>query len=398
VWLVAALSAAQLLPFLELLSHSHRNLEFSHDAEWAMPLSGLGNFLVPVLHCYEGPHGVFVQHNQYWVSSYYTGASAFALAVVGVCVARNRRAWLLLGVAVFCVWMAMGSSGIIYPLVKKVMPLLGLMRYPIKFIVLPVFILPLFAAFGVAWLQNQSRSGQNARAAKIMGGIALGLLALMAIIVLMAWQFPQAEDNFSMTVHCAIGRALFMIAAILALAFANRVPRRNLQLLLRASLLALLWMDVYHSVPNLSPTVQRAVYQPGLARKQLKLPPQPQPGEPRFMETTAVVEKMHVVSVPDPVADYFGRRIALYDNCNLLDGIPKLDGLYSLYVRETVAALSMADQADQENPAAAGLKDFLGVAHISAPQVDRSNPLIGWNGTPGCRWSRAGRSRCSPPT
>ncbi len=90
--LVAGVAAAQLLPFLDLLGHSHRDSGFSDTSGWAMPLSGPANFLVPLFHCYAASQGVFVQYDQYWISSHYLGAGAMALALAGrVGRAETRR-------------------------------------------------------------------------------------------------------------------------------------------------------------------------------------------------------------------------------------------------------------------------------------------------------------------
>ena len=43
--------------------------------------------------------------------------------------------------------------------------------------------------------------------------------------------------------------------------------------------------------------------------------------------------KLHFSSVSSELDDYVGSRLALRYDCNLLDGIPKIDGFYSLYLR-----------------------------------------------------------------
>jgi hypothetical protein len=62
--LVAGLSAAQLLPFLDLLAHSQRGAAYS-DASWAMPGWGWANFFVPLFRCFPSHQGVFAQPGQY---------------------------------------------------------------------------------------------------------------------------------------------------------------------------------------------------------------------------------------------------------------------------------------------------------------------------------------------
>ena len=70
--LVFALSAAQLLPFLDLVAHAQRETGYT-DLRWSMPGSGLANFLVPMAFGSTAMEGIFFQHGQYWTSSYYLG-------------------------------------------------------------------------------------------------------------------------------------------------------------------------------------------------------------------------------------------------------------------------------------------------------------------------------------
>ena len=79
VALVAALCAAQLLPFLDFIKHSQRQQGFE-AAHWPMPGTGWANFLVPLFLENQSYHGPFVQVNQYWTFSYYVGGLTVALA------------------------------------------------------------------------------------------------------------------------------------------------------------------------------------------------------------------------------------------------------------------------------------------------------------------------------
>lgn len=374
VALITGLSAAQLLPFLELLSHSHRSTGFTQGDEWAMPWSGPANFLVPQFHCYAASQGVFVQYGQYWVSSHYVGIGVIALALAGIFCVRAPRVWVLLGIALACIWMALGTQAYLYPIARKALPVLALMRYPIKFIVLPVFIVPMLAAYGVQWHQEQVAAGDSIRARNVLRNIALVLLGLMAVILFIGWKFPFIKDNWTVTWHRGLGRAAFLILTPAILFLANRAAQFNMQVLLRIGLIALLWADIYTHTPNPNPTVRRSVYESGLIRAALKLPPAT-PAEPRFMETDAVMKQIHVVSLSEPAEDYLYRRYALYDNCNLIDGISKLDGFYSLYLREALDVLALAQSADAQGMSIRGLKDFLGVAHISVIQTNAGQSM-----------------------
>ena len=66
----AGLTAAQLLPFLELLRLSHRDTSFATGA-WAMPAWGWANFLVPAFRMLRSGSGLLYQPDQFWTSSTY---------------------------------------------------------------------------------------------------------------------------------------------------------------------------------------------------------------------------------------------------------------------------------------------------------------------------------------
>src|SRR5260370_6201426 len=151
--LVAGLAAAQLLPFLDLLAHSQRDVSYG-GAVWSMPRTGWANFLVPMFHCWRNHRtGAFVQINQNWTNSYYLGAGVVGLALLGVWQVRRPRVWLLGALALLSLNLALGEHGRAYGVLKEIVPQVGFMRFPIKFVVLAVFVLPLLAAYGLGWLE-----------------------------------------------------------------------------------------------------------------------------------------------------------------------------------------------------------------------------------------------------
>jgi hypothetical protein len=379
--LVTALCAIQLLPFLDLLKHSHRDEGYGGNG-WSMPVSGIANFLEPLFHCLDGgQHGVFVQHDQYWVSSYYLGVGVLLLAGVAVWRVRDARVRLLAVATLMSVLMALGNRGGLYSLIKLALPQLGFMRYPIKFVVLAVFTLPLLAGWAVRWCQENA---DFARARKTLQAGTLVLLALLVIVIVIEWQSPMPQDDWPKTWHNAIVRGLFLILVSGILLFLHRAAEHKLQLLLRVALLLLLWMDVFTHAPDLSPQISRSVYEPGVIRAYLKLDPHPRGGEARVMQTAEAAEKVRYTALSKAEDDYLCRRISLYDNCNLLDDVPKIDGFFSLYLREMAQVLSVIYDYDDRKVDLKGLKDFLGVAYISASNtkelawVSRTNylPLV----------------------
>ncbi len=72
------LSAAQLLPFLDLLAHSERTSSYGTSI-WSIPIWGWANLFVPLFHCYKAPLGVYFQPWQDWTSSYYLGVGTLTL-------------------------------------------------------------------------------------------------------------------------------------------------------------------------------------------------------------------------------------------------------------------------------------------------------------------------------
>src|SRR6266550_1490469 len=170
------LGAIQLSPFVELLRHSQRSAAFA-SGEWTLSWAGLGNFLVPLFHTVQNRDRIFFQPDQQWVSSYYPGSTIVLLSLMALASERTRRVrWLTL----FCLVslaLALGTHGFVYDWLRRTMPGMGLMRYPIKFIVPCAVILPLLGGFGVrAWLQGKVK---YSTALPLSIGLALLSLALM---------------------------------------------------------------------------------------------------------------------------------------------------------------------------------------------------------------------------
>ena len=147
---IFALCAAQLLPFIDLLRHSHRDISFG-GALWSMPPWGWANFLVPLFGCTPSVVGVYSQDAQQWTSSYYMGIGTVAFSLLAFRARTARVKWIV-GIAIAGLLLALGDEGHVYAVLKKVVPVLGFIRFPIKYVVLVVFAVPLLAAFGLAAL------------------------------------------------------------------------------------------------------------------------------------------------------------------------------------------------------------------------------------------------------
>jgi hypothetical protein len=367
--LVAGLAAAQLLPFFELLKHSHRDDSYG-DSDWAMPATGLANYLVPLLHCIAAHRGVYMQMGQYWTSSYYVGVGVVALGLLAVWRVRERRVWLLGALVVLSLLLALGDHGLIYPLMRRTVPQMGFMRFPIKFVVLATFALPLLAAYGMAWwraLPAQDLPQEGKRLTRL----ASVLIGLIIIILIFAWKFPESGDDLTMTLFSGVRSAMFLLLMLVCLAFLSIKTKLRSQQIIQTTLIVLLWMDVFTHVPNLSPTVPSRIYQADLMRQYFSSAGRDprwdadiRLGDARVMQTLESFYKMYWGGLENGMDDAFGRRVTLFNDVNLLDHIPKLDGFYSLYLREPNTIVDDLYESSNDVP---HLKDFLGIARVNPP-------------------------------
>src|SRR5258706_3667615 len=327
VLLVASLCAVQLLPFLDLLRHSHCAGQVVADAGWSMPPWGWANFLVPLFRTAETSMGVFLQPGQGWLSSYYLGIAPFLLALVAVWKVRRpivSSFGLVLGASLI---LALGEAGHLYEWIAKFVPLLALMRYPIKIVVLAGSIVPLLAAFAVAQLQSVSRiatAGEErdvAEGRELWTTIALVgavFLLLVAAIVFFSVRWPGEDERSRTTLLSGLSRIPLVLAALGALFYIARLPeaKPRWRICVEAALLLLLWLDLISHAPSQNPTVEARAYQlalPPLSEMQ----PQPKPGESRAMLSLGTILKCHTTIVSNAMEAILRARLALYDNCNL---------------------------------------------------------------------------------
>ena len=197
ILMVAGLASAQLLPFLDLLRHSQRDEHF-YESAWAMPATGWANLIVPLFRCFKTSQGVYFQWDQYWTTSYYLGVGIVALAILAVWRTRERRVGFLGGIAVLGLILALGDHGYLYGWIKKAVPQIGFMRYPIKLVVWSVFTVPLLAAYAMRFepREDSPRGNATGKAALLVGGV---LTLLIGGLVGFASLYPEAKEEWKTT-------------------------------------------------------------------------------------------------------------------------------------------------------------------------------------------------------
>jgi hypothetical protein len=355
VILVILLSAAQLFPFLDLVSHSQRESGYA-DLRWSMPVFGLANFLVPMAFGGTWNAGVFFQYGQSWTSSYYLGIGTLWLALLALWKTRGRRVWLLGIFAVASLIFALGENTPVLPIIRKIIPQLSLITYPIKYISLAVFAAPLLAAFALANLQRLKKPGA------IIGVVLFGLLAA---ILFWAREFPFPTDDVRATLANGFSRAAFLILTGGVLSLLFRKKTSSAAKLAPLFLILAAWLDVFTHEPPQNPTVTPGVYELNLARADLKMNPQPELGGSRAMVSPAAAIGFIKFASRDPKNNYLSKRAGYCADVNLLDAVPKVDGFFSLTPRESDDVFSYFYRTtDASFPR---LEDFMGVSQITAP-------------------------------
>jgi hypothetical protein len=376
VLLVFALTAAQLLPFLDLSAHSQRGVGYA-DTRWSMPGRGWVNFLVPIAFGRTWTEGVFFQYGQSWTSSYYLGIGTLWLALLALWTARERRVWLLGGATILALIFAFGENTFVYPAVRKIIPQLSFVTYPIKYVTLVAFLMPLLGSFGLARLQNLEcddtsspfKAPTRRRTPKCFNRVIfIGaiLLALIAGILLWAWRFPFPTDDVHATLLNGLSRALFLLVTGGLLLLLTLEARPGLRRIAPLLLIVVAWLDVFTHEPAQNPTVPPGIYELNLARTDLKMNPQPELGDSRAMITTKAYLDFIQFALRDPETNFLAKRAGFCGNANLLDAVPKVDGFFSLTPREGDDLNSLLYSTTNEF---ARLEDFMGVSQITAPDA-----------------------------
>lgn len=172
--LATILSAAQLLPSMELLGRTERA---ARSAQWPLELVQLFNLPFPHFLGNDREPG----HNDFWgwhlfdkkfplYYSLYMGVGALLLFLFGLRKPWDRRQKILLLTFFFFFLLACGRYSPFFFLYRFV-PLLSSIRYPIKFFLGSVFCLSILAAFG---FDRVTAAGKPARKAVSFMAVAAG--------------------------------------------------------------------------------------------------------------------------------------------------------------------------------------------------------------------------------
>jgi hypothetical protein len=364
--LVSGLSAVQTFPFLDLIAHSQRTSSYGSGGMndiASMTPAGILDYLVPLFHCARNPQGMFVQLGQSWVTSYYVGIGALALALFALWRVRDRRVWFWTAIVAFSWAVALGESSPVYNLAKWLIPVLGFVRFPVKFVALATFAIPLLAAFGVNRL-NATPPDQWQREWIRTRILMFALIAAVAAIWLFARFHPAQGEDIAAITENVIGRITALALVLGGVALLRRKLDVKLQRVVQVAVLAVLWFDVFTHASNLSPTAPGSVLEPGMVRSFFNWDHQLDAGVSRALQSRDTFWKIFAMGSKDPGIDTLLRRRALSPDLNLLDDVAKFDGFYSLDLKEHLEIFKRVFFTTNDAP---GLKDFLGISRVSNP-------------------------------
>jgi hypothetical protein len=331
------LAAIQLLPFLGLLLNSNRLSESSFD--WSVRPENLLNFIAPLFHTAPTPYGFAFPEAQKWLISYYVPAGLLAMLFIAPKSIWTQRVFiasiLLLGLGLLL------SCSPSLPFIAKMMARtpVGIVRYPIKYLLLACMALHIAIGLGIAAAERERVSIRRLLPIFAGGILVLGFLMLDGQ--------DAASRNFQ--VRFLIGLA---ICGTLLKTWGNSRPALTL------ALLVLILVDVdthtrfYPTMPRAEFLKERfvaALHQAGAEKPEL--------GKSRL-------QRMEVARIQTPPeADHLARMTLLSRNRNLLEEVPSAGGFYSMYLRDQ-AKLSdkLYSFENCTNSSASNYFDFIGVS------------------------------------
>jgi hypothetical protein len=356
VLLIGVICAAQLLPFLQLLRGSQRDAGFSSAMTGSLPTWGWANFLVPLFGTTCSSWGVYFQEGQQWIASYYVGVGTLFLGAIAIGRGRGWRAVCLMIAAAGAFFLAQGEHNALYRELLARIPAVGFARYPVKWVILVSAIAPLLAALGLtAWDQKPQ---QLKRAGLVYGAWFFVLIGVVLIL-----NSPSKETAWPVIAQNGLFRAAFLAGIVLVLVQYPKSAGRW-QNLLGLSLLVLFWADFLTHMPSTNPTAGQFVYSPDAVKAGRNWTSAPQTGTSRAMVSPAAQQHFYEHALSDVQNNYLLYRLGLFMNCNLLEGIPQVQGFFALTPREINLLTAAPLVWTNENFSA--LFDFVGVTQISS--------------------------------
>ena len=277
------------------------------------------------------------------------GIVTLLLALLGVMKVRNARTIFLGALAAGGVLCAMGDTGVVLKVLRTLLPFLGITRYPVKYVIITDFCLPLLAAAGVVWLQGRAASA--VRYSLVLTGVVLA-----AGVAVLAFDVPFPENSRDLVGMNGLVRLLILAAGIGAIFYLARHREKAGQLMVSFGLLLLMGVDICTHVPRQNPTILADDYKP----RTPMMTRAPRLGESRTMLAREPKILMLGLYGRNLEKWFAAQRSLLYGDLNLLDEVPEVNGFFPIHLREESA---VAARLYQGAPLPK-LQEFLGVSQL----------------------------------
>ncbi|HEX5410238.1 MAG TPA: hypothetical protein VFZ27_00090 [Terriglobia bacterium] len=184
--LMTALAAVQLLPAMVLLRRSLRGsigFPFSQNTYWSLhPLQLISTFVAgfpdPMFTASSLWTPVLNFNNKPYFPSLFLGFVPLFLALIGLVLGRDRRRPFAGWAALALLLLAFGRFTPLYGLALAVLPILKLVRFPIKLLVLVMLLVALLAGWGIDVMHQPG---------PLRSRKTTGVFALMVVAAAAAW-------------------------------------------------------------------------------------------------------------------------------------------------------------------------------------------------------------------
>jgi hypothetical protein len=222
--------------------------------------------------------------------------------------------------------LALGAAGHLYPLLQQVFPAMGVARYPVKYLFIAGFSVPLLAAFGASGLAKMPARRRNAFLISILAAFT----AIMAVLFWFQLEYPlyvfpaKIIQEFRSN-SLARWAVLIIFGALLysALAAKSQVP-------LLLAMLLLLGVDARFHLKKQNPLASPSIFVPGFWTEARANLPEPELGNGRVFITPPAETNLLRSTATEANQEIIGLRLGLWSHLNLLDLAPKVNGSSTL--------------------------------------------------------------------
>lgn len=180
------LSAFQSIPAVEYYTRTVRvDMGWGEASVWSVPYSDFFSLIIP----YFSDLSIYYQDywiRQSWLDNYYVGIttillSGFALRF-GI---KKKLVQFLIAIGLISIAICLGRHFIIYPLLYKAIPIVRIIRYPVRFFFIFTFSVCGLAGIGYDHLKQMMTSGRLKRLAKVF--LITAFLASLLVIIVTAF-------------------------------------------------------------------------------------------------------------------------------------------------------------------------------------------------------------------